>query len=273
MVEWSRLALLPRTASSGLFNGESERGIVLHVSSTGYFCLVSPVQRACACVYNSTSNPLLMASTLTETRSLCLSADEEAELVRSVESLGGKAQALQFIEMVFKFGHSCVQQLLDDPSPGKDYSPDPATSHHSTARATATTSRAKSKNTVTTRSAVEPVVGMSYYKCAGEVKPGTINPCNGYRKEPYKTPRGLRDHLSHRHGWTSLEADYEARSSFGAGSQLLAVQQPIQQNTRTMTDPQNLYDREQEIESDTTVNDLDDSAHCNDRFDGRSASG
>lgn len=48
MVEWSRLALLPRTASSGLFNGESERGIVLHVSSTGYFCLVSPVQRACA---------------------------------------------------------------------------------------------------------------------------------------------------------------------------------------------------------------------------------
>lgn len=68
-----------------------------------------------------------MASTLTETRSLCLSADEEAELVRSVESLGGKAQALQFIEMVFKFGHSCVQQLLDDPSPGKDYSPDPAT--------------------------------------------------------------------------------------------------------------------------------------------------
>lgn len=65
-----------------------------------------------------------MASTLTETRSFCLSAEEEAEFVKSVASLGGKTQALQFIETVFKFGYTGVQQLLDTSSPRASHSPD-----------------------------------------------------------------------------------------------------------------------------------------------------
>lgn len=58
-----------------------------------------------------------MASTLAEPNSSYLTAEQEADFVKRVTALGGHAEALRFVEHVFRLGYSRIQQLLDTSSP------------------------------------------------------------------------------------------------------------------------------------------------------------
>lgn len=58
-----------------------------------------------------------MASTLAKLNSSYLTAEQEADFVKRVTALGGNAEALQFVEQVFRLVYSRIQQLLDTSSP------------------------------------------------------------------------------------------------------------------------------------------------------------
>ncbi|KAF1345217.1 hypothetical protein BDV97DRAFT_360624 [Delphinella strobiligena] len=164
-----------------------------------------------------------------------LSVADEREIRNAIAVLNqnfGEKSTLRFIEMIFKLGTVRVSKLLraadtnttHTVSSGRrnfmehlldrDWAMRPIANEmiefsfisQETGNAMFETSMASTSFGAST----DPKGAMSDVR----MRPGPVMACNCYRKAPYKTERGVREHLVLKHGLSPLEAEAQANLTF-----------------------------------------------------------
>lgn len=139
-----------------------------------------------------------------------LSVGEEGEISSAITVLNkkfGEASTLRFIEGIFKLGFVRALELLRATSMGAAHGePSDSLISQVTGNAMFETDMASTSS----GPGAVPDGAMS----DAEIRPGPVMACNCYRKVPYKTARGLREHLVLKHGLGSLEAEVTANLTF-----------------------------------------------------------